>query len=258
MVELTVFDVLRGWEVGLTQPPVQRALTLLTLAYPDVEIDTLAELSIGQRDALLLQLREDLFGTRFTGIAACSGCGAPLELPLTTTDVRALPVDQALASRPPLVLDQDGYTVTFRLPNSQDLAAVTAPMANGLTAQAGADPDRLLMRYCLLAVSRDQIEMPVERAAAELPDSVIIAVSERMSEADPQADVELDLTCPVCGYHGSAAFDILAILWAEIHTWALRLLQDVHRIASAYGWREADILAMNPVRRQLYLEMIGP
>jgi hypothetical protein len=49
----------------------------------------------------------------------------------------------------------------------------------------------------------------------------------------------------------------VSFLWSEIHSWAQRLLRDVHAIAAAYGWREGDILAMNPLRRQAYLELIG-
>ena len=38
---------------------------------------------------------------------------------------------------------------------------------------------------------------------------------------------------------------------------ALRLLGHVHALARAYGWREADILAMSPARRQVYLDLAG-
>ena len=44
---------------------------------------------------------------------------------------------------------------------------------------------------------------------------------------------------------------------AELATQAKRLLREVHFLARAYGWREADILAMSARRRQAYLEMVG-
>jgi hypothetical protein len=31
-------------------------------------------------------------------------------------------------------------------------------------------------------------------------------------------------------------------------------LNDVHLLATSYGWRESDILAMSAVRRQFYIE----
>jgi hypothetical protein len=84
-----------------------------------------------------------------------------------------------------------------------------------------------------------------------------MAVAERMAQADPQAEVQLALTCPACQHEWLATFDILSFFWIEINAWALRLLQEVHRLASAYGWRETDILGLSSWRRQFYLEMIG-
>jgi hypothetical protein len=49
----------------------------------------------------------------------------------------------------------------------------------------------------------------------------------------------------------------VTFFWKEIAAHAKRLLREVHILAAAYKWREADILAMNPNRRQYYLEMVG-
>ena len=40
-----------------------------------------------------------------------------------------------------------------------------------------------------------------------------------------------------------------------MHAWARRTLRDVHVLARAYGWREADVLALSPTRRQIYVEL---
>ena len=37
---------------------------------------------------------------------------------------------------------------------------------------------------------------------------------------------------------------------------AKRLLMDVHLLARAYGWSEAEVLALSPARRRFYLEMV--
>jgi hypothetical protein len=49
----------------------------------------------------------------------------------------------------------------------------------------------------------------------------------------------------------------VSFFWNEINTWAYRMLRDVHALATAYGWREADIVAMSPWRRQVYLDMVS-
>ncbi len=50
--------------------------------------------------------------------------------------------------------------------------------------------------------------------------------------------------------------DIASFLWKALHAWAKLMLGDVHELARAYGWTEADILALpSPTRRQIYLEL---
>jgi hypothetical protein len=78
-----------------------------------------------------------------------------------------------------------------------------------------------------------------------------------MAEADPQADIQLAISCAACSHHWRTTFDIVSFFWSEIEVWARRLLCEVHILASAYGWHEREILGLGPVRRQLYLEMLG-
>jgi hypothetical protein len=78
-----------------------------------------------------------------------------------------------------------------------------------------------------------------------------------MGQAEPLADLSLAATCPACGHNWQILFDIVSYFWSEINAWSLRLMREVHSLASAYGWREADILAMSAWRRQRYLELIG-
>ncbi len=74
MRALLAFELLRVWEQGLTLTPVQRALALLAAACPDTSTDALAGLSIGQRDACLLTLREWAFGPQLISLATCPAC----------------------------------------------------------------------------------------------------------------------------------------------------------------------------------------
>jgi hypothetical protein len=92
---------------------------------------------------------------------------------------------------------------------------------------------------------------------SELPAHVVDAVVTRMGDADPQADVHVPIACAACRHEWSAAFEILSFFWTEIEAWAARLRREVHVLASAYGWSEADILALSPARRQGYLELVA-
>ena len=54
--------ILDVWEAGRQQHELDRALTLLAAAYPELSRDELADLTIGERDARLLRLRIFMFG----------------------------------------------------------------------------------------------------------------------------------------------------------------------------------------------------
>jgi hypothetical protein len=232
------------WERGQDEPPVRRALALLAAACSETPADDLAGLGIGRRDRLLLELRERTFGPRLVSVASCPACGERLEVQLAVQDLLAAETDGEEA---PLGLAEAGWEVRFRLPHSLDLLALAG------SADAG-EARRRLLAACLFAVRSPGGE---ETPADALPDGVLEAVSARMAAADPLADIELALTCPACGHAWPALFDIVSFFWTEIDAWAQLLLREIHVLAAAYGWREADILALSPRRRRAYLEMVG-
>jgi hypothetical protein len=231
------------WEAGLMQQPAEWVLTLLAEACPDLSADTLAQLSVGQRDARLLTLRETLFGSQVASLTECPACGEPLELTFDAADIRAT---SQVNSTESYTVSEDGWQVHFRLPNSLDMLAVGN--AQGVEAVRQA-----LAQRCILHAEQNGVAVSAER----LPEQVVNAVAAHMAQIEPQADVQLVLTCPACAHQWQANFDIVRFLWSELDAWAICTLRAVHNLASAYGWREADILALSPWRRQLYLELIG-
>jgi hypothetical protein len=243
MRALSAGELLTVWEHGVSQRPSQRALSLLAVACADEAPPAqLARLSLGQRDERLLDLRERTFGPHLAAISACPACSGVLELTVNAADIRIAP-----ASEPAETIDlvHAGYELQFRLPNTLDLARVDQSADRQTNSQK-------LLKRCLTRARRAGAEIPVE----DLPSEVVAAVSKRMAEADPQADVQLDLACPQCEHRWHSPLDIVSFLWSEINALALRLLNDVHALASAYGWSEADILALAPARRQAYLDLI--
>jgi hypothetical protein len=138
------------------------------------------------------------------------------------------------------------YSVAFRAPNSADLLAI-ATLSNA------AESRTMLLRRCVGEAVYEGAAVAVE----QLPDEVLSHLAQQIERADPQASTQLALTCPACGHHWLAPFNIARFLWTEINDWAQRLMHHIHIIASAYGWSEADILALSPARRQMYLDLIG-
>lgn len=241
-------ELLAAWEQGLDQPAARRALALLAACCPEVPERDLARVSVGRRDAVLLALRERCFGSGMVAVTACPSCDEQLELAFDAADVRAGPVVDDLGADgrgEPLQLREGGYEVSFRLPNSLDVLSSVEPGDPG--AASG-----LLLERCLVAA----VHQGRPAAATTLPPAVVELIEARMAEADPQADVSLALVCPACHHRFQAPFDVAAFLWSEVDAWARRVLHDVHLLASAYGWREAEVLALSPWRRRFYLEAV--
>ncbi|HEX6288333.1 MAG TPA: hypothetical protein VFZ66_04040 [Herpetosiphonaceae bacterium] len=244
MRNLSEHDLIQIWEIGLRQHPIDRALTILAAAAPDLGWDELETLSIGQRDARLLEVWHRTFGPDLESYAECPQCAERLEFTLNAA--------QLSASAPPATAEAtyqwsgDDFTIEFRLPNSRDLAAIVSC----------GQPERahhLLVSRCIVgAFQGDERIVP-----AELPAAILGGIAERMTKHDPLAEVLLDLTCPACQSRWQALFDIGAFLWSELAATARRLLREIHTLARAYGWREADILALSATRRQSYLELVS-
>lgn len=243
MRNLSTVTLLQLWEQGLHQRPVQQALLLLTAACPELTPAAVTQLTIGQRNRLLLQLRALTFGEQLAMQATCPHCASELEMACTVGD---LFIDNTTAQPAIFAFDVDGYQIGYRLPTSLDLAALA-----DCTAIAVARAQ--LLTRCLVAPHAADREGDGAQVPAEWRERLIL----QMQQNDPQADMQLTLVCPACGQGWQAAFDIVTFFWAEIAAWARRTLYDVHTLARAYGWREADILALSPQRRQFYLELQG-
>src|SRR6516165_3867836 len=79
MRALSAAQLVAVWEQGLGQTPVDRAITLLAAGRPAETREALAALTIGRREADLLQLRELTLGPTLVGQAECPRCGVRLE-----------------------------------------------------------------------------------------------------------------------------------------------------------------------------------
>ena len=240
--------LLAAWERGRAAPrQAERALALLCAAHADMPRAAVAALPVGQRDRHLLALRRDVFGPQLTALTACPACGASLELEFDAEDLDAAPGDDIAAgtAAEQLSFSLDSYEVLFRLPNSLDMLALRDRDSDD-------NNRRHLLQRVVLRACRGDDEIP----ASHLPAALVDALDARLSREDPHADIRLKLNCAACAARWQAPFDIASYLWNEVDAWALRLLRDVHRLARAYGWREADILALSASRRQCYLDML--
>jgi hypothetical protein len=232
------------WERCVGRGNVELGLILLAEACPEATLKVLAELPVGQRDALIFRLREKAFGSKIVGISTCPGCQEKIELSFNVADI--IQKEPRSNCSQTMMLDHQGYEVNFRLPNSYDL----------LIASAKGNPESAyscLIERCVLSACSEKERI----SALELPSEVIEIMADMMSQADSTADLQMKIECSSCGHQWLQTFDIIWFFGKEIDSWAHRAIRDVNDLAGAYGWSEAEILSLSPWRRQHYLEAIN-
>jgi hypothetical protein len=235
MASFSPARLLSVWEHGAHRHPIDRALLLFAVAAPHLPPEQLPDTPIGARNAALMALRRECLGAQLASWLDCAACGVRLEFTLGPGD---LPPDPNEGRG---TLDIRGYR--FTRPTSRHLARA---------ADAG-DPEtaaRLLLEAC--ADAPDTLPQDDE-AFREL----LAAAGEAFDAADPWADLAITLRCPACGHTQQASFDIATYFWEELDSRARGLLDDVHTLAAAYGWTEADILSLSDARRSAYLARVS-
>ena len=91
---------------------------------------------------------------------------------------------------------------------------------------------------------------------SDLDDAGVEALGEALEALDPGALVRFELACPVCAEPWQAAIDIGEAFFLELRHAAERSLLEVDQLARAYGWTEAEVLALSPIRRAAYLQLV--
>jgi hypothetical protein len=242
MISFDAYDLIALWERDRSGLPVaEKALLLLALARPEASREALGAMPIGARDRALLELRAALFGHELQALSSCNACNEQLEIALRVGDFLAGVAPAQPAAQASLVAG--GIDLRFRLPTTDDALAV---------ARGAEDDDArdALMRRCIVAATRDGAPVTPE----DLDDDVVAHISEAIENIDPMSEIRLGVTCSACASTQTVLLEIASYLWSELVGEAERLLEDVYGLAHAYGWREADILAMSGKRRQFYFD----
>jgi hypothetical protein len=218
-------SVMDLWERGRELGPLSRAAMLAAAATGDSEASA-AEWPLGKREAALLQLRTACFGGAMPVSVACPACGERLEFEIDAASAQIEDDETQLAL---------AGGVRFRAPTTADLiiAAREKSLAEGV---------RRLIGRCRLD------------DGPPLGNSELEEADRRMAEWRRGAAIGLRLACVECGHAWNDELDAAAYVWIEIEDRARDLLDEVHWLASGYGWSEAEILGLSPARRAAYLE----
>lgn len=207
-------------------PSTPRAVTLVLAAAlaelggePASE-ETVRNLPVGDRQFLARQLSVHLGHDPVWLTAVCRACGESFDFEVRQAD---LPVKEAGESFP---FAQAG-SLRLRVPTGADQEAI-----------AGLSDEKAMQ----VLFERCRIAGKGSAAAAEAA----------IEDASPEVALAALAGCPACGAGNEVAVDPYLGLPARGED----LFAEVHRLASAYHWSEAEILSLPRARRQLYLKLI--
>lgn len=240
-------ELLRAWERSRELPDEQAALALLELGDRERPAREWARLPLGERDALLLELRAATLGCRMEGFAVCPACGAQLEF---AVDARELAEGLKTPAAP--AAKRKGMAV--RPANTLDLLASSA---------AASEEDAraiLLARTACATAKMTEAVKTAEDARRWLeaqPRRIAERLAKQFEQANAAAEIRLHLACAACGGSAALDLDVARYVLREIGAAARRLMAEIHELARAYGWSEATLAGMNGARRAAYLEMLG-
>lgn len=183
----------------------------------------------------LLEIRRALRGPRISAELTCPDCDTRVSLIFGIDELpRAAPSATASSA-----VEIDG--VALRALRLSDLLAVA------VETQAEARLELLLARAAGREIGwAEAVLAGDERAAA-------------VSALEPLAaglDLQIGTACTDCGTEIVTPFDVQSFVLSELEASARLLLDEVHRIAMAYHWSEAEILHLPRSRRQAYLARI--
>ena len=245
-------------ETGESLLPAQRTTALLARcltrlgALNSVTTETVWSLAVGDREALLLHLRRLTLGDRLQCVLSCPrpDCDEKMDLELKVSDLLLPPYPHA-QERYEATVRENGtaYGVRFRLPTGadQEAAASLAPS----DPQAAAD---LVLRRCVERVTAEgENGQPIK----DWPPAVARQIPAIMAELDPQAELVLNLNCPVCGHAFSTLLDTAAFFFQELAGRVRHLYREVHLLAFYYHWSEAEIMGMTARKRHRYLDLLA-
>lgn len=196
---------------------------------------------LGDAHADLVRLHRMLAGPALDSTLACPGCGEVLEFTLAADDLLA----RAALAAPVAPVAHGGWHVVWSPLTLGDLLA---------SAAQGCDLDGgdLLTRVVEEVKDADGATGGVE----DLPPAVVDALAAAQAAADPLVEVVVELRCAVCTEPVEAVVDVEAHTRRAVEGAAVRLLDDVADLATAFGWSEPAVLAVPAWRRRVYLDRL--
>jgi len=199
--------------------------------------DDVWRLSLSDRDRIVALLHAVCFGDRVESRVTCSACRDTFEVDFSLASlIESLESEERSGDvEGP---DEHGkYRLagggSFRLPTTDDERAVAGlPIEEAM---------RELVRRC---AATDQATSDYEK------------LDRAMAAVAPVVDLDFTATCAVCGVEQTVHFDLVSFFVAALARERPLLMREIHKLALAYHWSRAEILALPRSVRRAHVALI--
>jgi hypothetical protein len=230
---------------------------------PTINAELVRGLLVGDREYLLVRLRQMAFGSEVEAVWHCenSNCRKPMDISFSIADMvierKTAPTrffTHRLSAHDFDIATGEGgkcdnCEVEFRLPTGADQEALAAVFH----VDHDAAVDHLLAR-CVRRIGEGG--ETGEASIAQLTADARQEIGGVMGQLAPQIAIELDLTCPECQTSFVANFDFTAFFLAEMKGNLYWLEREVHLLALYYHWSEREILSLPRKKRRRYIQLL--
>jgi hypothetical protein len=201
---------------------------------------TARELTVGDRIALVLYIRRTIFGDKLHCTLSCPNCKEAISLDLSISNLLQPSISDPKSE---YELSVENYRLTVRPIKGADLESIATNV------DEGTDKMEKLVRACV--ISSDPC-LP-----SNLDNNFISVLSSKLEKLDPQADLLLDMSCPVCKDSFQTSFNAEDFVYRELSALGKELEYEIHWLAFYYHWSEDAILSMTTKKRKRYVDLIN-
>lgn len=217
-----------------------------------IGVEKAAELSVVDRDLLIVYLRMLTFGKELWGITTCAHkeCGAKLDFTFDLSSLERPRDSEGFLKSTSIPCGDKCIKFSFREPNGMDQAAI-AGLAVTMPYNAWLD----LLERCI--VEWEGADSTSTEILSSLPQEILLAIDHTIVEGMCSMDWDIEFTCAECGRDFVSTLDIQSFFWQEVRFSSGQFWEEIHTLALSYHWSEADILALSRWKRKMYLGLIG-
>jgi hypothetical protein len=220
----------------------------------------IGDLLVGDRDYLILRLREMMFGQRVDAMIHCPNlaCSKIMDLSFSLDEIvierkalkqRSFLVELDVSSGGAISGRSGALKVEFRLPTGafQEAASVLVGVSEGSA----------VSRLLSMCISRVGDVTDIDDAAINaLPAETLRQIEDAIRRQAPSPEIEIEAKCPDCAHEFLFPVDFSRFFFAEMKDNLRNLEYEVHFLAKHYHWAESEILSMTRRKRLRYVSLL--